>query len=376
VRDIQLTQLSPYLWPTVALVATGIVALALRAVLLASVRRWPTSGPPTGVMTSLRGPSLVWCAIAAVYAGNEVALDTSVASARWHGRVTTVLVVAAVISVTMVLASVAAEAIAHLSERSALGVGVTGLAQTTSRATVFAVGLLVLLAALGVQIAPLLTALGVGGLAVALALQDTLANLFSGIHLLADRPIRVGDYIKLPDAGEGFVIDIGWRSTRMRTLGNAVLIAPNQTVAKATITNYSLPDDKLSLGLRVSVDNSVDPDRVQAILLDEARRAVGQVPGLLEEPAPSVSLSPGFGESSLDWSVGYAVATYVDQFQVQHELRRRIVQRFHAEGLPLAVPVRSVRVNGSAPDDGSVPDQREAPKASAFPPANTSRGRS
>ena len=369
-RDLQLTRLWPFMWPALALVAAGIVALAARALLLTSIRRWPVSGPLSGLIASVRGPSLVWCAIAAIYAGNEVALDTSVVSARWHDRVTTVLVAAAVISVTMVLASVAAEAIAHLSERSALGVGVTGLAQTTSRAAVLAVGLLVLLSALGVQIAPLLTALGVGGLAVALALQDTLANLFAGIHLLADRPIRVGDYIKLPDAGEGFVIDIGWRSTRIRTLGNAVLVAPNQTVAKATITNYSLPDDKLSLGLRVSVDNSVDPDRVQTILLEEARRAVGQVPGLLDEPAPSVSLSPGFGESSLDWSVGYSVATYVDQFQVQHELRRRILQRFHTEGLSLAVPVRSVRVDGNAPDE---PD---ASHAAALPSPGNSRGRS
>jgi small-conductance mechanosensitive channel len=82
---------------------------------------------------------------------------------------------------------------------------------------VFAVGVLVLLSALGLQITPVLTALGVGGLAVALALQDTLANLFAGLHLLADKPIRVGDYVKVGDAAEGFVIDIGWRSTRIRS---------------------------------------------------------------------------------------------------------------------------------------------------------------
>ena len=343
-----MTTLWRFFWPVLAMLATTGAALTARAVMLASLRRLPEGGPVTSMVASIRGPSRVWCALAGLYAGNEVALDLSLVSAHWHDRVTTLLELAAMVSVTIVLASIAGQAVARVSERSAVGGGVTGLAQTTTRATVLAVGLLVLLSALGVQIAPLLTALGVGGLAVALALQDTLANLFAGIHLLADRPIRVGDYIKLPDAGEGFVIDIGWRSTRVRTLGNAVLVTPNQVVAKATITNYSLPDPKLSLGLKVSVDYSVDPDRLQAILLDEVTRAVGQVPGLLHEPAPSVSLSPVFGESSLDFNVGYSVANYVDQFQVQHELRRRILRRLRAEGVSLAVPVRSIHVNGDA----------------------------
>jgi len=118
---------------------------------------------------------------------------------------------------------------------------------------VLVVGGLVLLGALGVQITPLLTALGVGGLAVALALQDTLSNLFAGLHLLADRPIRVGDYVKLADGVEGFVLDVGWRSTRVRQLQNSIAIVPNSSVAKATIVNYYLPEPRLVISVRVSV---------------------------------------------------------------------------------------------------------------------------
>jgi small-conductance mechanosensitive channel len=336
-------------WPALAFVLATVAAFALRTVALVSLRRWPSVSPVTAVTNAIRGPSLLWCVALGLYAANDVALGQSVLPAQWHARVAMLLHAIMVVSVTMVLASITGQAVARVSERNALGGGVTGLAQTTARVVVVVVGMLVLLSALGVQITPLLTALGVGGLAVALALQDTLANLFAGVHLLADKPIRVGDYVKAGEAGEGFVIDIGWRSTRIRALSNSIVVIPNQTVAKGTITNYSLPDARISLGLKVSVDYSADPERVEAILLDEVTQALGSVAGLIAEPRPGVSLIPGFGEYSLDFSVGYSVASFVDQYQVQHELRRRILRRFRREGISIAIPARSLRVQAEAP---------------------------
>ena len=333
-----------------AFAAVAGAALAARAALLVSLGRWPSDGPVSRLIIAIRGPSLFWCALLGLHAASDVALDLSLLPAHWHDRVTMLVEAAWVASATILLAAISGQAVARLSERTRLGGGGTGLAQTTTRVAVLVVGLLVLLSALGVQIAPLLAALGVGGLAVALALQDTLANLFAGIHLLADRPIRVGDYVKVGDAGEGSVVDIGWRSTRIRTLANAIVVLPNQAVAKATITNWSMPDARVSLGLRVSVDYSADPRRVEAILLEEVTSALDDVPGLLREPPPGVSLIPGFGESSLDFTIGYSVASFVDQYPVQHELRRRVLERFGKEGLSFAVPVRTVRVEPGAGD--------------------------
>jgi small-conductance mechanosensitive channel len=336
----------PSFWPVLAFVATTAAALAARAGLLVGLRRWPNQGSLVAAL--IRGPSALWCLALGLYVANDVALDLLLLPAHWHERAGKLLGAVVVLSVTVVLANVAAHAVAHVGERHALGVGVTGLAQTTSRVVVFVVGLLVALSAVGLQITPLLTALGVGGLAVALALQDTLANLFAGVHLLADKPIRVGEYVKVGDAGEGFVVDIGWRSTRIRALSNNIVVIPNQTVAKATITNYNQPDARLSVGLKVSVDYSADPDRVGAILLDEVTQALDHVPGLLREPPPGVSLIPGFGEYSLDWSVGYSVGSFVDQYPVQDALRKRILHRFQREGIPMAIPARTVRVEGGA----------------------------
>ena len=334
------------LWPAVALVVVTLIALVFRGVSLAALRRWPAaSGSWTGIADAIRAPSLLWCTVAGLYVANEVARDASILPTRWHERLGLLLEIAVILSVTMTLAGLAGRAISQVSDRQALGGTVTGLAHTATRVAVVAVGVLVLLSSVGVQITPILTALGVGGVAVALALQDTLANLFAGVHLLADRPIRVGDYVKVADGAEGFVVDIGWRATRIRSLSNTIIVVPNQTVSRATITNYSLPDARLALGLKISVEYSVDLDHVQAVLVDEAGRAVGAVPGLLSDPAPSVSLSPGFGEYSLDFTVGYHVSTFVDQYGVQDELRKRLLRRLRREGIAMAVPARTIHLS-------------------------------
>ena len=176
--------------------------------------------------------------------------------------------------------------------------------------------------------------LGIGGVAVALALQDTLSNLFAGIHLLADSPLRVGDHVKVGSNVEGFVIDVGWRSTRIRALSNDIVVVPNLVVARETITNYDLPDPRGAFRLRISVDVTADPDAVDKALRDEIDVASGKIPGLLSLPAPSVTRLFG-GEGSLDFAVSYHVAEMTDQFRVQHELRRRVLERLQRENIAI-----------------------------------------
>jgi small-conductance mechanosensitive channel len=162
------------------------------------------------------------------------------------------------------------------------------------------------------------------------------------MHLIADKPIRVGDYVKLADGAEGHVVDVGWRSTRIRMLQNTVVIVPNHKVAQSIITNYDLPESRMSLPLRVSVGYESDPEHVERVLVEEGRRAVGHVAGLLAEPAPSAKFIPGFGESSLDFTLVVHVASFVDQFEVQHQIRKRLVARLRAEGIEFPYPTRTI----------------------------------
>jgi small-conductance mechanosensitive channel len=334
----------PLLWPAVAFLAVSAVALLFRKALTTALRRWLGPASVEVFLDAIRLPSILWCLVFGLF----VAIEMVDLPRRTGAQLRTILEAAVIVSVTFTVAGVLGSLAAAAGERRALGLGVTGLARTAVRGTVLIVGLLVLLDALGVQITPLLTALGVGGLAVALALQDTLSNVFAGVHLLADKPIRVGDYVKIADTIEGYVVDVGWRSTRVRMLQNNVVIVPNKRVAESIVTNYDMPERRMSLLIQVSVGYASDLDQVERVLVDETRRAVGEVVGLLGDPPPLVRLIPGFGAYSLDFTLICQVASFVDQYAVQHELRKRILRRFRTEGIEIPA-TRAVEVRGGDP---------------------------
>ena len=149
---------------------------------------------------------------------------------------------------------------------------------------------------------------------------------------------------------------MSWRSTRLRTLQNNTVVVPNQQVARSVITNYDLPEPRMALPLRVSVAYGTDPERVERVLLDEAARAVDEIPGLLAEPKPRVRLIPGFGESSIDFTLTCHVASFVDQFDVQHLVRKRLLQRLAAEDIEIPYPTRTVHLRTDGTSDMGGPD--------------------
>ena len=324
-------------WPVVALVVVTVAALLFRNALILGFRRW-TGQRATGdslVLQAIRLPSLLWCVVLGLF----VAIEMAELPPRLAAPIHAVLEAAIILSVTMTVAGALDSLVAAASERRALAVGVTGLFRTSVRLVVLVVGGLVLLSSLGIAVTPILTALGVGGLAVALALQDTLSNLFAGIHLLADKPIRVGDYVRLSAENvEGHVVDVGWRSTRLRMLQNNVVVVPNKRVAESIITNYDLGETRMAVLIRVRVDYDADAELVERLLVDEATRAVGQVDGLLAEPPPSARLIPGFGDYALEFTLACQVRSFVDQFSVQHELRKRVLKRLRAERIRIPLP--------------------------------------
>lgn len=213
-----------------------------------------------------------------------------------------------------------------------------------SRVLFAGLGTMLVLDNLGVSLTAVWTTLGVGSVAIALALQDTLSNFFAGVYIRLDRPVRLGDYVKLDGGNEGFVAQIGWRSTRIRTLPNNIVVVPNGKLATAILTNYSMPESQMSLLVPVSVSYDCDPDKVESILIEEAKKAAKEVDGLLADPAPFVRFIPGFGESSLDFTLICRVSTYVDQYLAQHELRKRILARFRNEHIQIPYPQRDVHV--------------------------------
>jgi small-conductance mechanosensitive channel len=315
--------------------------LLLRKISLSVLKRWAKKTESKAddiIVDTIRHPSIYWSFAIGLY----VAVGVSSFPPKFVDYTLKALYILIIFSATLASANLISKLTQYAIESRELPLPATGLSRAIIKAIILTIGILIILGSLGISITPLITALGVGGLAVALALQDTLSNLFAGIHILVERPIRVGDYIKIGSGEEGYVMDIGWRTTRIRMLANNVIIIPNSKLSQSIITNYYYPEKRMSLLIPVSVSYDSDPDIIEKILVEEAQKAVSDIPGLLKEPAPFVRFIPGFGDSSINFTLICQVAEYVDQYLVQHELRKRIFKRFKTDGIEIPFPIRTV----------------------------------
>jgi len=326
------------------LVVALTVGMAVRTVVFRALQRWTrgTKSPIDDlILGAARGPSVLW--ILAVSA--HIAIGTSKLPAQIIGYAGRLLGGLIILSVTFTLANIAA--IAFRTHARKLEFAATGLGETIVRLAVITLGSVMTLEMLGVNIAPLLTALGVGGLAVALGLQDTLANLFAGIHILLSKPIRVGDYVKLESGEEGYVVDVNWRSTRIRMLANNLVVVPNTKLSQTIITNYHLPEPELAVLVQVGVHYDSDLERVERVTLEVAREVLHSVAGGVPEFEPFIRFHT-FGESSIDFTVILRGKEFVDQFLIKHEFVKRLQARYVREAIVIPFPIRTLDLPAEA----------------------------
>ncbi len=313
----------------------------IRKILFRLIHRWTksTSSHIEVFLTdSLRVPLLIWF----LMLGLDLAIRFSEIPVKIADRIEVTLAILWIVSLTLMASRFAGNMVRFYGGRFAGDLPVTSLSKNLAQIFVIVLGIVSILHYLNISVGPLLTALGVGGLALALALQDTLSNLFGGLYMTVAGQIRLGDYIRLNSGEEGYITDISWRSTTIRGLGNNLIIIPNATMAKAIITNFNLPEKRMSVSIPVGVDYSCDPDQVETVLLDVASKAAADVPGMLTEPAPLVRFTPGFGDSALQFTLTCHVTEFSEQFRVQHELRKRILKRFRDEKIDMPFPTRTV----------------------------------
>lgn len=217
---------------------------------------------------------------------------------------------------------------------------------TIHRVVIFGLGSLVILDTLGISITPILASLGVGSVAVALALQDTLSNFFSGVYILMDRPIRAGDYIRVDDKIEGYVIRIGWRSTHIGQLGNNTIIMPNSKLSSASVMNYNMPSQETSISVNLGVAYESDLELVERVTLDVAGELIRRMPEAVPTSPPSVRFN-NFGDSSIDFSVSLRSRRYEDSFVIKHEFIKALQARYKKEGIDIPFPQRVLHMAGT-----------------------------
>lgn len=222
--------------------------------------------------------------------------------------------------------------------------------------SIYLIALIILLSHFNIEITPLVATLGIGGLAVGLALQNTLANLFAGIHLISDKPIRVGDYIEIDENIKGYVDDIGWRSTRIRTLPNTIIIVPNAKLAESVIVNDSMPDLQMAVLVQCGVAYQSDLKKVEEVTIDVAKKIQKTVPGAVKDFVPFIRYHT-FGDSNINFTVILRGEKFVDRYLITHEFIKALKERYDKEGIEISWPVRKIYYGNSGNgenDEGAV----------------------
>jgi small-conductance mechanosensitive channel len=217
----------------------------------------------------------------------------------------------------------------------------TSLYHIIIRILTYSGGVIVFSHLIGLELAPILTALGVGGLAVALALQDTLSNLFAGLHILAAKQLKPGDYIKLDSGDEGYVIDINWRNTEIKTLLENVIIVPNSKISSSISTNYFTLQKNMFFQVTVGVHYDSDLEQVEKVTLETANELMKDYASHLKNFEPKVRFFE-FADSSINMKVWLATDLYENQFTMRHEFVKRLHKKFNTAGIVIPFPIRTI----------------------------------
>ncbi len=255
----------------------------------------------------------------------------------------TLYVVAVIIAIGVLASIVRVVSEWYFEKSDTSGVLKETLGPTTGKLANIAVGfigVIIILEHFDVNIGSLLVSLGVGSLAVALAAQDTLANMIAGFVILIDRPFRVGDRVELPSGQVADVMSIGLRSTRMVNFDSNVIILPNAELVKGRIVNYSSPFNQTRVLLRMNVAYGTDMDLVRRTLLDVAR----QHKDILPDPAPIVDLT-ALHDSSVECTLIARVPDFSLAVPITNALREQAYRKFLAEGIEIPFPQRVIHMN-------------------------------
>ena len=206
---------------------------------------------------------------------------------------------------------------------------------------IYAVGALMVLDVVGITIAPMIAGLGIAGIAVGLALQPTLSNLFSGMFMVSEGEMNEGDFIELDGGPSGFVVDVSWRSTKIRDRFNNLIMIPNSKIMESIMTNYVSQSTVVTIIVPCGVSYESNLEEVERVSLKVANGVREEVEEAVDDFDPVVRFSD-FGESNIDFNVIMQASDRLGSFVVKHELIKRLHSRFRQEGIEINYPVRKL----------------------------------
>lgn len=296
------------------------------------------------LIEAVRWMPLVWWSAAGVWAATRrQGFDPLIQT-----RVNQALGAVIIVSFTLIAIRLTSGAIRRYAQRSQAGLPSTSLVNHLISMVIGTLGLFLVLQNLNIEITPLITALGIGGLAVALALQDTLSNLFAGLSIIVAGQIRKNDYIRLESGEEGFVTDVKARNTTIRTFpARNLVVVPNGVLASTIVTNYSLPQRSLWIAVPVGVAYDSDLEHVERVAVEVAREVLESIEKR-EPTADPVVRYQAFGDSSIDFNMLIPAPRFTDQFMIRHVFIKKLHARFDREGIEIPFPIRTLYVRNRA----------------------------
>ncbi len=293
------------------------------------------------LMDALRGMAFVWFVAGGLYGARQTA-PVELAG-LWGQVIDKGLIVVVGLSITVVAARLTTQSLEAWARNTEGALPSITLLENMARILVFVVGGFLILQNLGIRVGALVASLGIGGLAVALALQDTLSNLFAGFQIILAGQVRNGDFVRLDTGEEGYVTDIRWRNTTIKSrMDDHEVVVPNAKLANAIVTNFDLPERPLWVRLEVGVSYDSDLEQVEEVTLEVAREVMADFDLDGERWPDPVLRYQGFGDSAVLFRLRIRIDRYDSQFGVRHELVKRVHARYREEGIEIPFPIRTL----------------------------------
>ncbi|MFC2055384.1 mechanosensitive ion channel family protein [Chloroflexota bacterium] len=224
-----------------------------------------------------------------------------------------------------------------------------------ARFSLIALGLMIVLDRFGVNVTGLTAALGIGGLALGLAAQDTLADAISGFTILLDQPFRVGDRIEIQGLDTwGDVVEIGTRTTKIRTRDNRMVIVPNSTIGKSQIVNYTYPDPRYRVQIDIGIGYGTDIEKVRQIIIDAVRGVEGILPD-----KPVDALYNEMGASSMTFRVRWWIESYEDTRRIYDRVNTALQKTLDEAGIDMPFATYDVNIKMDPNEGQDIPLQND-----------------
>jgi small-conductance mechanosensitive channel len=327
--------------PSICILLFGIIAgwifkryIHKRLAFLVKKTQW---GGDDVILKALEPQIILWFFLVAFF----IASTSIQVSGPFLKYLEKIILIILILSVTFVLNRILVGLLQLWAGRQEGGFPSTTMFTNLVRITVFIIGGLIILDSLNISITPMLTALGVGGLAISLALKDTLADVFSGLNILLSQKVKPGDFVQLDSGEMGYVQNITWRNTTLLERANNIISIPNSKLSTTIVRNYDTIESSFSVRASVGVSYDSDLEKVEEVVLDVANGVLNDLDGVVKEHPPALRYKL-FGDSSIDIAVYFRGKKYGDQSLIIHEFIKRIHKRFKSEGIDIPYPIRTI----------------------------------